>query len=459
MIVGSDGIRNTRANLYFSGQVRVRLDVRRAQQQPAAAAGEEAFQRRLGVRAAHGPRAQLLVALGVEQVLVERGWSRRISRCSAVGLNLLPHAVRELAQLGLEEPLARKGVLTQELCFYTSLGQKIYGEARGRVAGYQWPQISIHRADLHAVLVGAVRERLGADAIALGQKCVGMEQDAGGAVVHLTDAGGKPLSPVRRQGRDRLRWHPFGCPCSDASRRGRPALRRNHAVSRRDAMEAVSGRRHYGLSGPEKSGKLIIYPIRNEVDAEGRQLINWVIEVVRPADQLLRDWNRKSQVAEFIDNFEHCAFDWLDIPAVLRANDAVYEYPMVDQDPLPFWTRGNITLLGDAAHPMMPRGSNGAAQAIIDATTLAKLLAAGRDSVAAKEYEALRLKATSDVVLANRGMAPDGIIGVVEDRAGGKRFNSIDDVISPEQLKGWQDRYRAIAGFAVQNMKSDRASA
>jgi 2-polyprenyl-6-methoxyphenol hydroxylase-like FAD-dependent oxidoreductase len=211
--------------------------------------------------------------------------------------------------------------------------------------------------------------------------------------------------------------------------------------------------------GTKQSGKLIIYPIRNNVDAEGRQLINWVIEVIRPADQLLRDWNRKSRVEEFIEHFDHCAFDWLDIPAVLRSNDAVYEYPMVDQDPLPFWTRGSITLLGDAAHPMMPRGSNGAAQAIIDATTLAKLLTAGRDPIEAlKEYEAMRLKATSDVVLANRGMAPDGIIRVVEDRAGGKRFNSIDDVISREELKGWQDRYRDIAGFAVQNMKSGRAA-
>lgn len=377
-----------------------------------------------------------------------------------VGLNLLPHAVRELAQLGLEEPLARKGVLTQELCFYTSLGQKIYGEARGRVAGYEWPQISIHRADLHAVLVGAVRERLGADAIALGQKCVGMEQDAGGAVVHLSDAGGKPLSPVRGR---------VAIACDGIHSVARAAMHPAEAVPRYEGTTQYRGVTRWkpflgGATmvylGTKESGKLIIYPIRNDVDAEGRQLINWVIEVVRPADQLLRDWNRKSQVAEFIDNFEHCAFDWLDIPAVLRANDAVYEYPMVDQDPLPFWTRGNITLLGDAAHPMMPRGSNGAAQAIIDATTLAKLLAARRDPVAAlKEYEAMRLKATSDVVLANRGMAPDGIIGVVEDRAGGKRFNSIDDVISREELKGWQDRYRDIAGFAVQNMKSDLGSA
>ena len=135
--------------------------------------------------------------------------------------------------------------------------------------------------------------------------------------------------------------------------------------------------------GIKETGKLVIYPIRDKADAKGNQLINWVIEVVRPRDQLLRDWNCKSRVEEFIYHFEHCSFDWLDIPAVLRATDTVYEYPMVDQDPLPFWTTGRITLLGDAAHPMMPRGSNGAAQAIIDATTLARLLASVPDPVGA----------------------------------------------------------------------------
>lgn len=376
-----------------------------------------------------------------------------------VGLNLLPHAVRDLAQLGIERQLAGKGVLTQELCFYTSLGQQIYSEPRGRAAGYEWPQISIHRADLHAVLVDAVCERLGADAIALGHRCVGMEQDAAGAVVHLADAGGKPLPAVRGA---------VVIACDGIHSVARAAMHPAEAVPRYEGTTQYRGVTRWkpflgGASmvylGTKESGKLIIYPIRNDIDADGRQLINWVIEVARPADQLLRDWNRRSKVEEFIGYFENCAFDWLDIPAVLRANDAVYEYPMVDQDPLPFWTCGRITLLGDAAHPMMPRGSNGAAQAVIDATTLARLLAAGGDPVAAlPEYEVLRLKATSDVVLANRGIAPDGIIGVVEERTGGKRFNSIDDIISREELKGWQDRYRDIAGFAVQGMKAGQAA-
>jgi 2-polyprenyl-6-methoxyphenol hydroxylase-like FAD-dependent oxidoreductase len=376
-----------------------------------------------------------------------------------VGLNLLPHAVRDLAQLGLEDRLAAKGVLTQELCFYTSLGQRIYSEPRGKAAGYEWPQISIHRGDLHAVLIDAVRERLGSDAIALGHRCVGVGQDAEGAIVHLADAAGAPLPDARGE---------VAICCDGIHSVARAAFHPAEAVPRYEGTTQYRGVTRWkpflgGASmvylGTKESGKLIIYPIRDNVDADGRQLINWVIEVICPADQLLRDWNRKSRVEEFIRHFEHCSFDWLDIPAVLRASDAVYEYPMVDQDPLPFWTQGRITLLGDAAHPMMPRGSNGAAQAIIDATTLVKLLAASHDPAAAlKEYEALRLKATANVVLANRGMAPDGIISVVEERAQGKRFNKIEDIISREELKGWQDRYRDIAGFAVQNMKNDQAA-
>jgi 2-polyprenyl-6-methoxyphenol hydroxylase-like FAD-dependent oxidoreductase len=132
---------------------------------------------------------------------------------------------------------------------------------------------------------------------------------------------------------------------------------------------------------------------------------------------------------------------------------------MVDQDPLPFWTEGRITLLGDAAHPMMPRGSNGAAQAIIDAATLAKLLAANTDPAAAlREYEAVRLPATANVVLANRGMAPDGIISIVEQRTKGERFERIEDIISAEEMKSWQERYREIAGFAVESLGADKVA-
>src|SRR3569833_2534978 len=117
--------------------------------------------------------------------------------------------------------------------------------------------------------------------------------------------------------------------------------------------------------------KLVMYPIRDQIDAAGRQLINWVVEIVRPVEHLHRDWNSKSEVGEIIASFENAHFPWLDVTAVLRAADAVLEYPMVGQDPLTSWTAGRVTLLGDAAHPMMPRGSNGSAQAILGAAARA----------------------------------------------------------------------------------------
>jgi 5-methylphenazine-1-carboxylate 1-monooxygenase len=377
-----------------------------------------------------------------------------------VGLNLLPHAIKALTGLGLQQKLSAKGIETGEYCFYTRHGQLIYREPRGRAAGYDWPQISIHRGDLHAVLLDAVKERLGPNAVVLGHKCVGLQQDAAGATVHFVDPNGVALPPTRGA---------VAIACDGVHSAARRQFHPAEAVPRYEGTTQYRGTTRWkpfltGASmaylGTYETGKLIIYPIRNDIDAAGRQLINWVIEVSRPNDRLLRDWNRKSRVEEFIGSFAHCRYDWLDIPAVLRANDAVYEYPMVDQDPLPFWTAGRITLLGDAAHPMMPRGSNGAAQAIIDATTLAALLAGGTDWPAAlAEYEAMRLQATANVVLANRGIAPDAIIRVVEERTGGKPFERIEDVISREELVQWQERYRKVAGFAADDLKGRAARA
>lgn len=367
-----------------------------------------------------------------------------------VGLNLLPHAIRALSGFGILEKLLARGIETHEYGFYTRHGQLIYREPRGKFAGLDYPQISIHRGDLHTTLLEAVREQVGADAIRLGHRCTAVEQDAKGVRVLFengeTVAGAVAVacdgvnSVVRRQ------YHP------------------KEAVPRYEGTTQYRGTTRWKpfLSGASMSylgtfetGKLVIYPIRNRIDAEGRQLVNWVIEIAKPSHELLRDWNRPARAEAFIEHFEHARFDWLDIPALLRAADAIYEYPMVDQEPLPYWTDGRVTLLGDAAHPMMPRGSNGSAQAIIDATTLAGLLQACGDPLAAlKAYEAKRLPATAKVVLANRGIAPDAIIRVVEERTGGKRFERIEDVISHQELVDWQERYKQVAGFSSSDLKA-----
>ena len=194
-------------------------------------------------------------------------------------------------------------------------------------------------------------------------------------------------------------------------------------------------------------GKMVIYPIRDDIDGAGTQLVNWVAEI-ETATHRQRDWTRPGQLADFIGAFEDWHFDWLDVPALIRAADSVLEFPMVDQDPLPWWTQGRVTLLGDAAHPMVPRGSNGAGQAILDARCLSDLLAGGGDPTAAlREYEAQRLAATTQVVLTNRANPPDAIIRVVHERSGDRPFARIEDVISVEELEQMSATYKRISGL------------
>jgi 5-methylphenazine-1-carboxylate 1-monooxygenase len=199
-------------------------------------------------------------------------------------------------------------------------------------------------------------------------------------------------------------------------------------------------------------GKLVAYPIRNFAD--GTQLLNWVAEIRTPADER-RDWTRRGRLEDFIGAFEDWHFDWLDVPAMMRASETVLEYPMVDQDPLDRWTFGRVTLLGDAAHPMVPRGSNGAGQAILDARALSRHLTDSPDAVTAlRAYEAERLPAATRVVLANRSTPPDLIIHEVWQRTGDRPFTSIEDVIKTEELARISQRYKEVAGYSVEALAS-----
>jgi 2-polyprenyl-6-methoxyphenol hydroxylase-like FAD-dependent oxidoreductase len=196
-----------------------------------------------------------------------------------------------------------------------------------------------------------------------------------------------------------------------------------------------------------ESGKMIIYPIRNRRDAQGRQLVSWVGEFYTPKYKR-RDWNRAGELKDFIHVFEEWKFDWLDVPALIRNAETILEYPMVDQEPLPRWSHGRISLLGDAAHPMVPRGSNGAGQAILDAVALAECLARQTGPVEAlKLYEARRLEATANIVRTNRKNPPDAILREVYLRTGDKPFRNIDEVISREELVALTNGYAKVAGY------------
>ena len=364
-----------------------------------------------------------------------------------VGINLLPHATAELARLGLEAALARVAVTTKEATFFNRFGQLIYAEPLGRHAGYAHPQFSIHRADLQQVLLDAARERIGPERIFLGWSCAAVEQDGEGATLHFRDPAGKPLPPRRAA---------VAIACDGIHSAVRRQFFPDEGPPRYSGVNMWRGTTRWQpfLSGANMvragwlaTGKMVIYPIRDAVDAEGRQLVNWVAEIETPHHRR-RDWNRPGNLDDVLPAFADWHFDWLDVPAFLRAADMVLEFPMVDQDPLPRWSHGRVTLLGDAAHPMVPRGSNGAGQAILDAAALAECLAASGDPAAALEaYEDRRREATARIVLANRTKPPDAILGEVFRRTGDRPFRDIDDVISRDELAAMSEGYKRVAGY------------
>ena len=363
-----------------------------------------------------------------------------------VGINLLPHAVRELTELGLAAALAERGVPTEALIYANKFGQEIWREPRGRFAGYDWPQYSIHRGELQLLLAQTVRERLGADAVRLGLSATGVEGD--GATVAFTERASGDA--VRLQG-DLV----VGCDGIHSALRaqaypdeGPPIW--NRRVLWRGVTEAKPflGGATMIMAG-QQDVKFVAYPIDPGAAARGLSLINWIAELRFPdtVEWRREDWNRPGVLADFLPAFEAWDFGWLDVPAVIRGARQVFEYPLVDRDPRNRWTFGRMTLLGDAAHPMYPIGSNGASQAILDARTLAYELATRPDIDAAlAAYEQQRRPATSRIVLANRGNGPEQVMQLVETRAPGG-FDQVSDVISPEELAATAGDYKAIAGF------------
>jgi len=369
-------------------------------------------------------------------------------RPSGVGINLLPHATRELAALGLETALARVAIATQDATFFNRFGQLIYREPLGRAAGYDDPQFSIHRGDLQLVLLDAFRVRAGSDRLLSGHHCVAVEQDDAGVSVHFSD---KPGGAISRNVRGRV-----AIACDGINSAIRKQFFPDEGEPRYSGVNMWRGVTRWKpmLSGASmvragwlSHGKMVIYPIRAAA-ADGLQLINWVAEIETPTYRQ-RDWNRAGQIEDFIGAFADWHFDWLDVPAFIRAADSVLEFPMVDQDPLPRWSFGLITLLGDAAHPMVPRGSNGAGQAILDARALVSaLLEDGVSAAALAAYEKQRLKATARIVLTNRTNPPDAILREVFQRTNDRPFGRIDDVISRDELIALSEGYKRIAGYS-----------
>lgn len=371
-----------------------------------------------------------------------------------VGINLLPHASQQLCQLGLETSLAEQGIETSALAYFNKLGQEIWRESRGRAAGYDFPQFSIHRGDLQMTLLDTARQRLGSSHIHSGHAFKSFEQVADKVIAAFScrpDDSDVQVESDILVGADGIHSsvRKFLYPTGDEPRFSGRMLWR--AVT--EAAPYMDGRSMF-MAGHQDQ-KFVCYPISEPLRKQGRSLINWIAELRVPNGALPKtDWNRKVDKSVFSQPFQDWKWDWIDIPTIIDGAKEIYEFPLVDRDPLPRWTFERVTLLGDAAHPMYPIGSNGSAQAILDARYLADCLMSDPNiSYALREYEAERLPRTAGIVLRNRMNGPEQVMQMAEERAP-QGFQHINDVIPQETLEAISLRYKRLAGFDKDSLRN-----
>ena len=407
----------------------------------------------------------LTTALSLHEVgaPVEVFESVRAVRALGVGINLLPHAVRELDAMGLLDRLREHAIEPQSLLYCSRDGQEIWREARGLAAGYPWPQLSIHRGVLQTVLLDAFLERIGPDHLHLGHRLVDVvtEGDQATARFRTADETGPPdagadlrVSGAAVVGADGI--HSV-TRAGQYPHEGEPRWNGSLLWRGIAEIEPVLDGRTMVWAG-HRDQKFVGYPIADLPD--GRQQFNFIAELRRPASALGadEDWNRAGDLDDFLPEFEDWRFDWLDVPAIIRAAPGTYLFPMVDRDPVGRWTDGRSTLLGDAAHPMYPIGSNGASQAILDARVLAGCVASHGDvRDALVHYETVRLPPTAAIVEANRGLGPEVPMQLVHERAP-DGFDDIDAVISRAEIDEVTAGYRTTAGFALAALQDDPRS-
>ena len=371
-----------------------------------------------------------------------------------VGINLLPHSVRVLYDLGLESDLAASAVATSELRFCSDDGVLIWSEPRGLAAGNPWPQYSIHRGRLQMVLLDAVRRTLGPDRILTGHHLDGFDQDKDGVLARFVDRRSGVL--VGEYEGEAL----VGCDGlhsalrrSFVSDEGPP--RYSGLVLWRGAVEAprfLDGRTMF-MAGHDRQ-KAVVYPIRGPVEPGGTVLTNWVAERPVDIDVATADWNPAVDPADIAPWFADWDFGWIHVGELLSSTEVAYEFPMVDRDPLERWSYGRATLLGDAAHPMRPNGSNGASQAILDSEALAVALSADVGVAAALEsYEADRREPTSRLVLANRQAGPERVMQWVEERCD-RSCRDRHTCVPTGELEHEANAYKELAGFDLATLQA-----
>ncbi|MBP0484868.1 flavin-dependent oxidoreductase [Sagittula salina] len=391
----------------------------------------------------------LVMALTLHQIGVPCSVFEKVRtpRPLGVGINIQPNAVRELYDLGIgAEALDRAGIPAREWALVGLNGNDIYAEPRGTEAGYAWPQYAMHRGAFHMLLLDTFRARAGDAAVVTGAAATAYEQDDGGVTLHLQTVDG----PRTERGTLLIGAEGIHSPVRAQMHPDQPPIHWGGAIMWRGTTRAKpirTGSSFVGLGTHEH--RMVIYPISHP-DADGLAQVNWIAERTVDASQGWSSdaWFREVAIADFAHHFDGFRYDWLDVPAMLRGAQVAYENPMIDRDPLPFWSQGRVALMGDAAHAMYPTGSNGASQAVIDARTLgACVLEAGVGPAALKRYDDRLCGPVGELVLRNRGAGPFGLLNLVDARCGGK-FDDIDAVIPAEERAAFMARYKKAAGFA-----------
>lgn len=372
-----------------------------------------------------------------------------------VGINLQPNAVRELYELGIgADQLDAIGIQAREWALVGRNGNDVYAEPRGLLAGYKWPQYSVHRGQLQMLLLREVQRRLGPEAVQTGCRVTGYRNEAQGVTAFVETHQGQRLEVPGRlliaadglHSAIRAQMHPDQPPIQWGGAIMWRGTTPGKAIRTGASFVGVGSLRH----------RVVLYPISPPDPVTGLSTINWIAEITvdNAGGWTQGDWNRRVKLEDFIHHFEGWNYDWLDVPAMLRGASEVFEYPMIDRDPVPTWVDGRVALIGDAAHVMYPVGSSGASQGIVDTRVLgAAMIEHGVTPAALQAYDQKLCKDISALVLRNRGSGPFGILGLVDERCGGV-FDDIDAVIPKAERDEFMARYKQAAGFAIESLNA-----
>ena len=374
-----------------------------------------------------------------------------------VGINILPNGARELIELGLEEAMDEFAIRTSAMNYYTRAGQLVFSQPCGLAAGYNWPQWSLHRGELQMLLLQKFRERAGADKVITGALLTDFEQRPTGKVVarfrntqthaSFTDECDVLVGADGLHSTTRARLYPH---------EGKPVY--SGMVVYRATVETpqfLDGRTMVIIG--DNRLRLVVYPVSSRLLRQGRKrsLNNWIGVLLMAEDEApSEDWQNLSQQEKLRSRYAGWKFDWIDVPAILQATAEILEFPVYDRDPLQQWSFGRVTLLGDAAHPLIPVSSNGAGQAILDARALAFALANCEDPVRGLEmYEAERLEQAARLVRASRANGPDQVLEVARARCP-EGAGNIHDFVPLHELQAIIDNFKKQAGFDADTLNS-----